>query len=71
MDRLWSPWRYGYVSSASPDDACLFCRVAAESDDKKNYVLLRAERSFALLNRYAYTSGHLMIAPYAHVATIE
>jgi ATP adenylyltransferase len=71
MDHLWSPWRYKYVSSASPQDPCLFCRAAAEPDDKKNHVLWRAERSFALLNRYPYTSGHLMIAPYAHVATLE
>ena len=71
MDHLWSPWRYAYVSSAAPGGACLFCRVASESEDQKNYVLLRAERTFALLNRYPYTSGHLMIAPYAHVATLE
>jgi ATP adenylyltransferase len=71
MDHLWSPWRYTYVSSAAPDGECLFCRIASESDDRKNYVVLRAERTFALLNRYPYTSGHLMIAPYAHVATLE
>ena len=77
MDYLWSPWRYTYVSSAPPADAtsdqdsCLFCRVASESDDARNYVVLRAERSFILLNRYPYTTGHIMIAPYAHVATLE
>jgi ATP adenylyltransferase len=49
----------------------VFCRVASESDDARNYVVLRAERSFILLNRYPYTTGHLMIAPYAHVATLE
>jgi ATP adenylyltransferase len=77
MDYLWSPWRYTYVSSVSPadstsaQDSCLFCRVASESNDAQNYVVLRAERSFILLNRYPYTTGHLMIAPYAHVATLE
>jgi ATP adenylyltransferase len=71
MDYLWSPWRYKYVSAASPDESCLFCRVSAESDDEKNYVLLRAERNFILLNRFPYTSGHVMIAPYAHVASLE
>ena len=71
MDHLWSPWRYRYVSSASPDDECLFCRISAESKDKENFVLLRAERNFVLLNRFPYTSGHLMIAPYAQVATLE
>jgi ATP adenylyltransferase len=75
MDYLWSPWRYRYVSLAGAGgDApagCLFCRKAAEADDKQNYILLRAERNFVLLNLYPYTSGHLMIAPYAHVPVLE
>jgi len=77
MDYLWSPLRYTYVSSAQPADslssqeACLFCRVASERDDARNYIVLRAERCFIILNRYPYTTGHLMIAPYAHVATLE
>jgi ATP adenylyltransferase len=74
MDHLWSPWRYRYVTSADsvPSDQqhCLFCRVAAGSDDAANLVVLREERSFVMLNRYPYASGHLMIAPYAHVATL-
>ena len=71
MDHLWSPWRYRYVSSAMKEETCLFCRIAAESDDRANLVLLRAELNFVLLNRFPYTCGHLMIAPYAHVATLE
>jgi ATP adenylyltransferase len=74
MDHLWSPWRYNYVSSADSvpkdKDSCLFCRVAASPDDRENLVVLRAQHSFILLNRYPYSSGHLMIAPYAHVATL-
>lgn len=74
MDHLWSPWRYRYVSQSIPDEDCLFCRIASAAtaeDDRANRVLLRAERNFVLLNLYPYTSGHLMIAPYAHVATLE
>ena len=70
MDRLWSPWRYRYVSTASPSQECIFCAHAASADDRGNYVVLRAERNFVLLNLYPYTSGHLMIAPYEHVATL-
>jgi ATP adenylyltransferase len=69
MDRLWTPWRYRYVSTAS-SGGCIFCEKAASSDDRGNYVVLRAERNFAILNLYPYTSGHLMIAPYQHVATL-
>jgi len=75
MDYLWSPWRYNYVSSAdavpSGKDHCLFCRVAASTDDAGNLLVLRAEHSFVLLNRYPYSTGHLMIAPYEHVASLE
>ena len=69
MDRLWTPWRYRYVSTGDPKGGCIFCD-AASSDDRGNYVVLRAERNFALLNLYPYTNGHLMIAPYEHVATL-
>ena len=75
MDYLWSPWRYNYVSSAEPttsgQGSCLFCRVAADSNDRENYVVLRGEHNFILLNRYPYTTGHMMIAPYTHVASLE
>ena len=71
MDRLWSPWRYRYVSTAGPSQECIFCAAAASADDRGNYVVLRAERNFVLLNRYPYTSGHLMIAPYEHVAALS
>ena len=70
MDRLWTPWRYRYVSSANPTGGCIFCEKAASSDDRANYIVLRAERNFLILNLYPYTTGHLMIAPYEHVATL-
>jgi ATP adenylyltransferase len=49
----------------------LFCTKAESSDDRANLVVLRAEHNFILLNLYPYTSGHLMIAPYAHVASLQ
>ena len=70
MDHLWSPWRYRYVSSGTPRDECIFCSKAASRDDRENLVVLRAEHNFILLNLYPYTSGHVMIAPYAHVASL-
>ena len=70
MDHLWSPWRYRYVSTASPSNACIFCTKPAAGDDQGNYIVLRAERNFVLLNLYPYTNGHLMIAPYEHVDSL-
>ena len=71
MDRLWSPWRYRYVSTAEPAAACIFCAKSQESLDDQNYILHRAQHNFVILNLFPYTSGHLMVAPYAHVATLE
>src|SRR3989442_15279 len=71
MDRLWSPWRYQYISTALGETRCVFCEAAASADDRGNYVVLRAERNFLLLNLYPYTNGHILIAPYEHVANLE
>ncbi len=70
MDYLWSPWRFRYVTKAAPGDACIFCAKAAENDDVRNLIVHRARRNFVLLNLFPYTSGHLMVAPYEHVASL-
>ncbi len=71
MDRLWTPWRYRYISQAGPPAGCIFCIKAAENKDAENYIVYRGKLNFLLLNLYPYTIGHLMIAPYQHVATLE
>ena len=71
MDRLWSPWRYAYVSAAGPAQGCIFCEKAAERSDESNYIVHRGRKNFVLLNLYPYTTGHVMVAPYEHVATLE
>ena len=71
MDRLWSPWRYHYVSTVSPGDECIFCAKAREDRDEENLVLHRGRLNYALLNLFPYTTGHLMITPYRHVAQLE
>jgi ATP adenylyltransferase len=71
MDHLWSPWRYRYVQKANPADRCIFCDKAAAHEDEKNLIVHRAKHNFIILNMYPYTTGHLMIAPYQHVATVE
>jgi ATP adenylyltransferase len=70
MDYLWTPWRYRYIADASKDKGCIFCDAAAANDDVKTQIVLRASKSFVILNRYPYTTGHVMIVPYAHVADL-
>ena len=69
MDRLWTPWRYSYIRAA-PSPGCIFCEKASASDDEAHLIVYRAQRNFILLNLYPYTNGHIMIAPYEHVATL-
>lgn len=70
MDRLWTPWRYTYLSGA-PVPECIFCEKHRQSADDDNFIVYRGGRCFVLLNLYPYNNGHLMIAPYEHVATLE
>jgi len=72
MDYLWSPWRYQYVTKAHADIPCIFCHhAAAKEDDEKNLVVHRAKYNFIVLNLFPYSTGHVMIAPYEHVASLE
>ncbi len=71
MDVLWSPWRYDYItgSGALKKDACVFCEILNNSaGDEENFILKRAEFNFVILNIYPYTTGHLMVIPYTHLA---
>ena len=63
---LWAPWRLEYVQQADDAPGCVFCRAAAEGPDEELLVVHRGERVFALLNKFPYSSGHLMIAPVRH-----
>ncbi len=70
MDYLWTPWRYRYIANATKDDRCIFCDALAANDDARTLVVFRGEKNFIILNRYPYTSGHVMVVPYAHVADL-
>lgn len=70
MDHLWSPWRYQYIRETHAKIACVFCDIAASRDDEANFVLHRSALNFVVLNRYPYSSGHLMVVPYQHAATL-
>lgn len=71
MENLWSPWRMKYVTDADNSGACVFCTAPGQKDGSVNLIVHRGERVYAILNRYPYTSGHLMVVPYAHVSSIE
>jgi ATP adenylyltransferase len=69
MDQLWAPWRLAYVASAQApkaEDPCFICAGLAGDDDRGSLLVERAPASVALLNRFPYNNGHLLVAPRAH-----
>jgi len=70
MERLWSPWRLAYVAGASGGDdvPCIFCDAADPT--RQDLILSRGRHCYAILNLYPYNSGHLMVAPNRHIASL-
>jgi ATP adenylyltransferase len=73
MDYLWTPWRYQYMAQAAqgnqPD--CIFCDAVARNRDEDTLIVYRGNKAFVILNRFPYTSGHVMIVPYRHIAELN
>lgn len=70
MERLWAPWRLDYIA-AEKIDGCIFCAFPKLDEDETRHILLRGASSFVIMNAFPYTNGHLLIAPYRHLADIS
>lgn len=70
MDRLWTPWRFDYISKVDQVSECVFCGILGESNDPANLVLYRGKSVFALINLFPYTTGHLLIVANRHISTL-
>lgn len=70
MEQIWAPWRIEYIRGGKPD-GCILCEKPKENNDVVNYILYRGEKNFVMLNAYPYNPGHLMVAPYRHVAGLD
>lgn len=65
MDSLHAPWRIDYILAPKPVlNESLFVQIAQSNDDEGNHVVVREKTCYALLNRYPYNGGHLMVVPY-------
>jgi ATP adenylyltransferase len=71
MDYLWTPWRYAYVTNAEKVSGCIFCDLPKSCDDAKVHIVHRGSNCYIVLNTYPYTSGHVMIVPFAHVDELQ
>ena len=70
MYRLWAPWRLKYITG-DREKECIFCKKPRENKDNENFILLRGKKCFVMLNLFPYNNGHLMVAPYRHISSIE
>lgn len=70
MERLWAPWRLDYVGRENKEEGCFLCAAARSTDDEQRLVLCRGETCLAILNRFPYNNGHLMVAPMAHTNSL-
>ncbi len=71
MKHLWSPWRMSYILDHKNEPGCFFCQALEQIDSPENLIIYRGKLSYVILNRYPYTSGHLMVVPFEHCATLE
>ncbi len=70
MEHIWAPWRIRYIQAEKPA-GCFLCEKPVLDNDVANNILFRGEKNFVILNGYPYNPGHLIVAPYRHVAGLS
>ena len=60
-----------YIQNTNKEEGCIFCLRPAQTDGPENLIVARGTQAFVILNRYPYTSGHLMVVPYTHQPSLE
>ena len=69
MDYLWTPWRYAYITTAGKNEGkpgCIFCELPKLPDEEAK-IVYRGQHCYIILNSFPYTSGHVMVVPFAHL----
>ena len=60
-----------YIENHGKEGGCVFCRAFEAQDGPGNLIVHRGKLAFVILNRYPYTSGHVMVVPFKHAPDLE
>ncbi|MFH1382332.1 MAG: HIT domain-containing protein [Chloroflexota bacterium] len=70
MKRIWASWRMQYIEM-DKEKGCFLCDKPKQDNDAANYILYRGDKNFIILNSFPYNPGHLLVAPYRHIASLS
>ncbi|MFT3854804.1 MAG: HIT domain-containing protein [Ilumatobacteraceae bacterium] len=73
LELIWNGWRIRYIEGQpAPSTGSVFTQILnCGLPDEETYIVHRGAHTFALLNAFPYTTGHLMVLPYREVADLE
>lgn len=71
MKRIWTPWRRKYIEALTPNDDCVFCTAIKNADKPESLVFHEGPLTFVIVNRFPYSTGHVMVVPKAHVRDLD
>ncbi len=69
MKRIWAPWRMKYIQTKNI--GCIFCDLQKQADGPESLIVHRGHHAFVILNRFPYTSGHIMVVANVHLPSLE
>ncbi len=71
FEKLWAPWRMKYIDGiGGKEEGCIFCVKPKENDDERNFIVVRGDFCYMIMNAFPYNNGHLMVVPYLHTSRL-
>ena len=67
MKTVWAPWRIEYILS-DKEESCIFCDALSNKD---GLTLFKGEVTMAMMNKYPYINGHILVAPVRHLSSLD
>jgi ATP adenylyltransferase len=70
MESLFAPWRLEFITGKR-EEGCIFCTKHSPPERHRENLILHVGRlAYVIMNRFPYTSGHLLVVPLRHTADL-